>query len=94
MQSNSFFATKPALNSFVVRMERARRAGYATGSHEAHLFRLAAGKSADRDKAMDWLSAAVELGREELQAQRAIESEIEAWDMSCRIMFMVTIVGR
>jgi hypothetical protein len=88
------FAAKPGMSSYVARMERARRAGYAHGSHEAHLFKLAIGKNADRDKAIDWLNAATEVGREELQAQRAIDREIEAWDMSCRIMCMVTIVGR
>jgi hypothetical protein len=88
------FAGKPAVNSYVARMERARRAGYTHGSHEAHLFQITIGKDADRDKAIDWLNASVEIGREELLAQRAFDREIEAWDISCRIMFMVTIVGR
>jgi hypothetical protein len=28
-------------------------------------------------------------GRGDVEAQHAIEREVDAWDMSCRIMFMV-----
>jgi hypothetical protein len=38
---------------------------------------------------MDWLQNIVDEDRGELEAQRALESEVEAWDMSCRIAFLV-----
>jgi hypothetical protein len=39
-----------------------------------------------------WLGKAVAAGRADLAAQRAQEREIDAWDMSTRIAFMVAIV--
>jgi hypothetical protein len=47
----------------------------------------------DSRQALDWLNTAIDDGRTDLQDQRALESEIDAWDTSCRIMFMVQISG-
>jgi hypothetical protein len=77
--------------SFVARIERMRRAGYIRGRDEAELFLRGVGKGFRHHQAVTWINAAIEEGRNELQAQRAIEREINAWDMSCRIMFMVVI---
>jgi hypothetical protein len=52
---------------------------------------LAVGKVFEREQALDWLTTAIDDGRAELEAQHALEREIEAWDMSCRIAFMVAI---
>jgi hypothetical protein len=52
---------------------------------------LAVGKVFARESALDWLSTAIDDGRRELDAQHALEREVEAWDMSCRIAFMVAI---
>jgi hypothetical protein len=78
--------------TFGVRMQRAKAEGSWRGSHEAKLFMLAAGEPVDRIKALDWLSTAVDEGRAELEAQHATEREIEAWDMACRIAFLLEIV--
>ena len=73
------------------RMQRARSEGYARGAREGRLFKLSVGKDFDREQALDWLTTAIDDGRAELEAQHALDREIEAWDMSCRIAFMVEI---
>jgi hypothetical protein len=78
-------------NTFEARMQRARDEGYARGFHEAKLFKLAVGMPFERNQVLDWLSTAVDDGRSELEAQRALEREVNAWDMSCRIAFLVAI---
>jgi hypothetical protein len=84
-------APKSSDGSLTARMERARLAGYAHGSREARLMLLALGKQFEQSHAIGWLNTAVDDGRIDLLAQHAIDSEIDAWDMSCRIMFLVTI---
>jgi hypothetical protein len=79
-------------DTFEGRLQRSRNEGYARGAGEARLFKLAAGKDFGRPQALDWLGAAIDDGRTELEAQHALEREIEAWDMSCRIAFLVAIV--
>jgi len=80
-------------DTFAARMERARSDGYARGAHEARLFVLALGKDFRHDLAVDWINTAIEEGRGNLLAQHALDREVEAWDMSCRIIFMVMIAG-
>ena len=83
---------KPArANTFEARMQRARNEGYARGFLEAKLFELAVRMVFERNQALDWLGAAIDDGRAELEAQHALEREVEAWDMSCRIAFLVAI---
>jgi hypothetical protein len=74
------------------RLQRARNEGYARGAREARLFKLAVGKNFGRPQAHDWLGAAIDDGRTELKTEHALEREIEAWDMSVRIAFMIAIV--
>jgi hypothetical protein len=79
--------------SVAARLERARQSGYAAGGREAKLMSLSLGKRFERSQAIDWLNTVVAQGRADLRAQRAVDREIEVWDMSCRIMFMVTVSG-
>jgi hypothetical protein len=78
--------------TFPARMKRARKEGYARGTLEAKLFKLAVGKRFEQAQAMEWLQTVVEEGRSELEAQHAWVREIEAWDMSCRVAFLLAIV--
>jgi len=73
------------------RMARARHEAYLRGEHEGKMFRLATGGSYQRQQALDWLDTVIEDGRAELEAQHALEREVEAWDISCRIMFWVIL---
>ena len=81
-------------DSFSSRMQRARNEGYYCGFRESKLFKLAAGESFTQGQAFDWLSNVVDEGREELTLQHASEHEIEAWDLSCRIAFLLEIAPR
>jgi hypothetical protein len=81
-------------DTFLSRMKRAKDEGYLCGSREAKLFMLTIGKAFTRERAMDWLDSTIDEGRVELECQQATEREIEAWDMSCRIAFLVEIAPR
>ena len=73
------------------RLDRSRSEGYACGAHEAKLYHLTTAGVLERKQALDWLNTAIEDGRADLEAQQALEREINAWDMSCRIMFWVVL---
>jgi hypothetical protein len=80
-------------DTFAARMQRARSEGYERGANEAKLFKRSVGKSIfERQQVIDWLNRAIEDGRVELESQHAWKREIEAWDMSCRIAFLVATV--
>ena len=74
------------------RMRRACKEGILRGRREAKLFRLAFGSAGARAKAIGWLNNAVSAGRAALEAQCALEREVEAWDMACRVAFLLEIV--
>lgn len=78
-------------STFQARMKRTRSNAYSHGFLEAKLFKLAVGGVFGPEQVLDWLSTVIDEGRAELEAQQALEREIEAWDMSCRIAFMVAI---
>lgn len=78
-------------DTFAGRLARSREEGYLRGEQEAKLFRIATGKSFQPQQAWDWLNTVLEEGRTELEDQHAAEREVEAWDMSCRIAFLVEL---
>jgi len=84
---------KRARADITARIQRARRDGYRRGAGEAELFKRAVGVVLiERPQAIDWLNKAIDSGRAQLESQHALEREIEAWDMSCRIGFLVAVV--
>jgi hypothetical protein len=85
-----FTRTSARPDNFAARIRRAKSEGFACGAREGKLFRFAVGK-ARGDQVYGWLNAVIDDGRAELKAQHALDREIEAWDMSCRIAFMVQI---
>ena len=54
---------------------------------------IAFGKQFEQSEAIGWLNSAVEKGRIDKSIQRTFGREIDAWEMSCRIMFVVTITA-
>jgi hypothetical protein len=80
------------VSSLEASLQQARNRGYASGTSEARQFKSVVGKGYGRSQALAWLGKAVAAGRADLAAQRAQEREIDAWDMSTRIAFMVAIV--
>jgi hypothetical protein len=88
------FLNKPdRADTFLSRMKRARNEGYLCGSREGKLCKLAVGKAFTREQATDWLDSTIDEGRSELNDQHATEREVEAWDMSCRIAFLLEIAS-
>ena len=72
------------------RLDRMGEAGRRRGSAEAKLFMLALGRTKFQPHQVhDWLSKVVAEGRAELEAQHATDREIETWDVSCRMMFLL-----
>jgi hypothetical protein len=86
-----WFRRNDRTDDLLGRMARARNEAYLRGGQEAKMFRLATRGIYQRQQALEWLNTVIEEGREELEAQHALEREIEAWDMSCRISFWVTL---
>jgi hypothetical protein len=84
-----WFRPKVRTDDLSGRMARARDEAFLRGAHEAKMFRLATGGIYQRQQALDWINTAIEDGRAELEAQHALDREIERWDISCRIMFWV-----
>jgi hypothetical protein len=67
-----------------------REAGRTRGSAEAKLFMRALGRTKFQwHQVHDRLSEVIAEGRAELEAQHATNREIETWDVSCRIMFLL-----
>jgi hypothetical protein len=86
-----FFSWPKRGDDFTSRLERARTEGFRTGFREGGLFRLAVGESYKREQALDWLNSVVDDGRAELEDQHAWEREVEAWDICCRIAFLLEL---
>jgi hypothetical protein len=77
-------------DTYLARLQRMREEGRAKGAAEGKLFLRAFGKTKFQPhKVDDWLSRVVAPGRAELEAQHALDQEIEAWDMACRVAFLL-----
>jgi len=63
---------------------------YDRGAREGRLFVGAAGPNASFRDVLDRLDQLVAGGRRELAAKGVPAREIEDWDTSCRIMFLLT----
>jgi hypothetical protein len=87
----SFFGSRSNRSSVcVARLNRMREEGHARGSAEGRLFLRALGKTKfSPHEVHDWLSRVVAEGRAELEAENAVDREIEAWDMACRVAFLL-----
>jgi hypothetical protein len=77
--------------SLAARLKRARRSGYDHGGREAKLMLVALGKRCERSQVISWLDRVIKQGRASLVEQGAVDREVDAWEMSCRIMFMVKV---
>src|ERR1700739_2550145 len=90
----TFRSKRTREDTYAARLRRARDEGDAFGVREASLCRAAcSGRQWDRQDALDWLNAAIQTDRVELEAQHALEHELELWDRACRIAFLVTVVS-
>ena len=77
-------------DTYLARLQRMRAEGHAKGSAEGKLFLLAFSKTNFQPHdVQDWLSGVVAQGRVELEAKHALDQEIEAWDMACRVAFLL-----
>ena len=77
-------------DTYLARLQRMREEGRAKGSAEGQLFLRAFGKTKFQPHEVhDWLSRVVAQGRAELEGQHALGQEIEAWDMACRVAFLL-----
>jgi hypothetical protein len=86
----SIFSSRSSeTSSYRARLEKMREGRLCERWQEAGMFRLAAGKYYPPPHAHDWINQAIEEGRRELEAQHALEREIETWDMACRTMFLL-----
>ena|ERR1700752_4472923 len=87
----SFFGSRSSRSSvYVARLNRMREEGRARGSAEGRLFLRAFGKTKFQPHEVhDWLSQVVTEGRAKLEAENALDREIDAWDMACRVAFLL-----
>jgi hypothetical protein len=89
----SIFSSRSSeTSSYRARLEKMREEGCMRGAQEAGMFRLAAGKYYQPPQVHDWINQAIEEGRRELEAQHALEREIETWDLACRTMFLLMTI--
>jgi hypothetical protein len=77
-------------DTYLARLQCMREEGHAKGSAEGQLFLRTFGTTKFQPQVVhDWLSRVVAQGRGELVAQHALDQEIEAWDMACRVAFLL-----
>lgn len=75
---------------YLAHLRRMREEGHARGAAEGRLFMQAIGKTKFQPHEVHtWLSRVVAEGRAELKAQNELDREIEAWDMACRVAFLL-----
>jgi hypothetical protein len=68
--------------------------GSRTGASEARRYLRTVRSDPDQRLAYEWLNAVIAAGRCALQQEGVDQADIEHWDNSCRVMFLLMTVER
>ena len=78
-------------NKQVLSISSIRRDGHEWGKKEAQLAIHNLGNSITRDAAIAWINRAIEKRADYLRASGLSPSDLKAWDVACRVTFMLNV---